>query len=202
MIGVVNYGLGNIMSIMNMLRRIGVEAAVCDDPGAIERADRLILPGVGAFDAGMKMLNGSGMRPSLEAQVAAGTPVLGICLGMQFLGRKSEEGTEPGLGWVAADTVRLRAADDLPLPHMGWNWIEPKGPSALFDPDDAPLRFYFLHSFVVACDDESTALATFDYGGEFVGALADGNIFGVQFHPEKSHRFGMKVLERFTRADL
>jgi imidazole glycerol-phosphate synthase subunit HisH len=199
-IAVIDYGVGNVKSILNMLRRIGVDARPVSDSQSIRAADHLILPGVGAFDAAMTLLNESGLRPALEDSFSSGKPILGICLGMQLLGRGSEEGVKPGLGWIAASTERLLLAVDAPLPHMGWSFVDPKADSVLFAGEDSP-RYYFLHSFAVRCDDRSDAAATAEYGGvEFTCSVQRDHVFGVQFHPEKSHRYGMRLLQRFARS--
>jgi glutamine amidotransferase len=196
---IVDYGLGNVRSIQNMLRRIEVPATISRDPSQILAAGRLILPGVGAFDTAMRLLDESGARPALEEAVRSNkTAVLGICLGMQLLGRTSEEGDRPGLGWIGADTRRLPASREVRVPHMGWDWVEPTRPSRLFASPEADLRFYFVHSFAVVCDDPSHVIATTRHGEEFTSAVAQENVFGVQFHPEKSHRFGMELLRNFV----
>ncbi len=196
---IVDYGLGNVRSIQNMLRRIDVPSSISRDPSQILTADRLILPGVGAFDTAMELLNASGARPALEEAVREEkTDVLGICLGMQLLGRSSEEGVLPGLGWIDADTRRLPSGEGLVVPHMGWDWVEPAHKSRLFEGESADLRFYFVHSFAVVCDRDSDVLARCWHGYDFACAVASENVFGVQFHPEKSHRFGMDLLRRFV----
>jgi len=201
---VVNYGIGNLGSIANMLRRIGVEVAVSSEADVIAGADRLILPGVGAFDAAMERLLASGLVEPLQRQVVEDrVPLLGICLGMQLLTERSEEGRLPGLGWISADTVRFRFAEDdrnLRVPHMGWNTLSVRHDDSLFRHTSAEARFYFVHSYHVRCRDESDILATTHYGQEFVAAFGHGNIFGTQFHPEKSHTFGMEVLRAFCEA--
>jgi glutamine amidotransferase len=198
---IVDYGLGNVRSIQNMLRRLEVPTSISRDPAVILEADRLILPGVGAFDTAMTLLDASGARPALEEAVRdRGTLVLGICLGMQLLCRSSEEGGMKGLGWIAADTKRLPKAPGLRIPHMGWDWVEPTRRSRLFVEPDADLRFYFVHSFAVVCDDESDVLATTQHGQPFTSAIEHENVLGVQFHPEKSHRFGMSLLRNFVSA--
>lgn len=204
MIAVIDYGMGNLGSIVNMLKKIGAEAIITSDAETIGRADKLILPGVGAFDHGMQSLHERGLVPLLEARVLEQrTPLLGICLGMQLLSRRSEEGSLPGLGWVEAETVRFQLNGHEPalkVPHMGWNFVQVRQPHATFEalPDDP--RFYFVHSYHVVCADERTVLATTDYGHEFTSALIHDNIVGVQFHPEKSHKFGMKLLKNFVES--
>lgn len=201
MIVIVDYGMGNLGSILNMLKKAGAEAVIGATPDSIAAADKLILPGVGAFDAGMRNLQERGLREVLEQKVVQErTPLLGICLGMQLLSRRSEEGNLPGLGWLAADTVRFRFAEDSPLkiPHMGWNEPRPRGAATLFAPLAQDARFYFVHSYHVVCDDPGDVAAVADYGGEVVAAVESGNIFGVQFHPEKSHRFGLQLLQTFA----
>jgi glutamine amidotransferase len=147
----------------------------------------------------MTLIDASGARPALEeAVIERQTDVLGICLGMQLLGRSSDEGELPGLGWIAADTKRLTSGESLRIPHMGWDWVTPTTESRLFGDASDDLRFYFVHSYAVVCDDEADVLATTRHGDNFTCAVAHGNVYGVQFHPEKSHRFGMDLLRRFV----
>lgn len=202
MIGVLDYGIGNIGSILNMLKKIGAEACAVTDAQAAARCGKLILPGVGAFDQGMALLNQSGMREALDEAVKAARPVLGICLGMQMLGRRSEEGSSEGLGYIPFDLRRFRLENqpELKIPHMGWDFVE------LSQPDDKlvqgleqPPRFYFVHSYHAVCDDPADALMTCDYGYSFAAAVHRGSVWGTQFHPEKSHRFGMRLLSNFAR---
>jgi glutamine amidotransferase len=202
---VVDYGMGNVGSIANMLRKVGADAQVSSQARAIETADKLILPGVGAFDAAMQRINDAdGLRASLDRRVVADrVPVLGICLGMQLLTTRSEEGELPGLGWIAARTVSFRGRIDplLKCPHMGWNVVTPHTPSGLtagFDTLSEP-RFYFVHSYYIECEDRDAAILRTSYGVSYDSAIQCNNIYGVQFHPEKSHRFGMKLLENFAR---
>ena len=202
MITVVDYGMANLGSILNMLRKIGVEPAVASTPQAVRGADRLILPGVGAFDHGMKALHERGLvEPLREAVLARRAPMLGICLGMQLLARSSEEGGLAGLDLIPARCLRLRFGPEvraLKVPQMGWNEIRARRPSALLEGLGAGSRFYFVHAYHVACDEDDDVLATTWYGQDFTSIVARGNLFGVQFHPEKSHRFGLMLLKNFV----
>ncbi len=202
MIAIIDYGMGNLGSIANMLKKIGAEAVVTSDIGAIKRADRLILPGVGAFDAGVRNLSDRGLSGVLTEKVIAGqAPILGICLGMQLMTKNSEEGVSSGLCWIDAETVRFRFDGEgkgLKVPHMGWNQVRPVRESPLFENTVDQQRFYFVHSYHVVCSDENDVVAKTHHGYDFASAMQKGNIMGVQFHPEKSHRFGMKLLRRFA----
>ncbi len=202
MIVVVDYGMGNLGSILNMLKKIRTEAVVSSSIRVIERADKLILPGVGAFDNGMANLKERHLIPVLNRKVLEeGTPILGLCLGMQLFTRRSEEGQLPGLGWIAADTVRFRidpSQSPLKVPHMGWNEVRIRQDHPIWrELSGEPPSFYFVHSYHVSCDRESTVLATTQYGYEFASAVVKDSIVGTQFHPEKSHSFGMKLLRGF-----
>lgn len=204
MITIVDYGMGNVGSILNMLRHLGHAARISSDSGDILSASKLILPGVGAFDAGMTNLAKRGLRPALDqAALEKKIPVLGICLGMQLLSHSSEEGVERGLGWIDAHTVRFRF-NDLPappkIPHMGWNLVHPSRPDPLFAGLEREARFYFVHSFHLVCRSSESELARTTHGYEFASIVRHGNIHGTQFHPEKSHRFGMKLLGNFARS--
>jgi glutamine amidotransferase len=198
MVVVIDYGVGNPGSILNMLKKLGADAKLSCDRDDIQRADRLILPGVGSFDRGLAELRSRGLEELLTEEVTVRRrPILGICLGMQMFARSSEEGQAPGLGWLDAVTQRLHPQPNLRLPHMGWNWIRPiGGEHSLFRGLNQP-RFYFVHSYHVVCRDADDVLATCRYGDEFVCAVRRGNIFGTQFHPEKSHRLGLQVLKNF-----
>lgn len=202
MIVIVNYGIGNLGSVLNMLKRVGADAVISSDPVEIEKADKLILPGVGAFDAGMKHLQESNLIGKLsEKALARRTPTLGICLGMQLLMQKSEEGDLPGLGWIEGANVKFRFDESnghLKVPHMGWNTVTVKRHDPLFKDLGPEARFYFVHSYKVVCQRQSDVLATTHHGDDFVSALQSGNIMGTQFHPEKSHKFGMKLLSNFA----
>ncbi len=202
MITIVNYGMGNLGSLVNMLKRIGVRTTVASDPGGVTRAERLLLPGVGAFDAAMTRINGvPGLRQALDRKaLEERVPVLGVCLGMQLLTRESEEGDAPGLGWIGGAAIRFPRLDGLKVPHMGWNTAVPTKPSPLTrDVGDAP-RYYFVHSYCVQVEDRAHALMRTTHGIPFDAAIGRGNIFGVQFHPEKSHRYGMTILRNFAEA--
>ncbi|GAB5521893.1 MAG: imidazole glycerol phosphate synthase subunit HisH [Rhodothermales bacterium] len=200
MIAIVAYGMGNTASIRNMLRRIGEESVITSDPNVIQAADALILPGVGAFDHGMQSIHAMGLANVLhDAARHQHKPILGICLGMQLMTRGSEEGSCPGLGWIDADTIRFRLSHrpELKVPHMGWNTTTVHRPGALFPNLDAA-RFYFVHSYHVVCDQDSDVLATAHHGLDVTAAFQHGAIMGTQFHPEKSHRFGMQLLQNFA----
>jgi glutamine amidotransferase len=200
MIHIVDYGLGNLGSIVNMCKRLGIAATISSECADVERAERLILPGVGHFDQGMTKLRALDLiGPLGERVLSGGAPILGICLGAQLMTRGSHEGSEPGLGWVAAETVRFDTArfeTPVKVPHMGWTDVTVEQENPLIE---AGARFYFVHSFHFACDAREDVVATAVHGYRFVAAFARKNLFGVQFHPEKSHRFGMSLLERFAR---
>lgn len=201
MIAIVDYGMGNLGSIRNMLRRIGHESVVTSDHREIERAGKLILPGVGAFDAAVSRLRERELDQVLEHRaLRAGVPLLGICLGMQLLTEGSEEGKLPGLSWIPGRTFRFRPGpgDPLRVPHMGWNVVRTQGPSSLTESFGTEMRFYFVHSYFVRVTHPQHSILKTRYGVEFDSGIQRGNLFGVQFHPEKSHRFGMQVLSNFA----
>jgi imidazole glycerol-phosphate synthase subunit HisH len=200
-IAIVDYGMGNLGSISNMLKRIGISSRIASNPSELEAAQKIILPGVGHFDAAMVKLDASGLREALDRKaLVERVPVLGICLGMQMLTRSSEEGCRPGLGWLPAKTVRFNLGQnsELKIPHMGWNTVTASGASPLVQNLDKDCRFYFVHSFHVVVDDEENSLLKTEYGYSFDSAIHSGNIYGAQFHPEKSHRYGMKLLSNFA----
>ena len=203
MITIVDYGLGNLGSIHNMFRRIGADCVVTADGDAIRQATKLVLPGVGAFDNGMNNLSRRGLVGLLSQKVLIeGCPIMGICLGAQLMTRSSEEGAIPGLGWVPISTVRFpsRIGDrSLKIPHMGWNEALPVKTDVLFEGFVTTPRFYFVHGYHFVCEAPEAALTVTEYGMRFVSAFSCGNIYGVQFHPEKSHKFGMKLFENFAR---
>jgi glutamine amidotransferase len=200
MIVIIDYGVGNVGSVLNMLRKVGARARISADKADIEAADKLILPGVGHFGRGMSKLNETGLVPTITDQVMKhGKPVLGICLGMQMMTRGSEESDAPGLGWVDAYTHRFPDKPGLRVPHMGWNVVRPHGSAKLFAAlgQEEPERFYFVHSYFVRPADPAHVAASCDYGVDFAAAFEVNNIFGVQFHPEKSHLFGLEMFRRF-----
>lgn len=199
MITIVDYGMGNLGSIRNMFRRIGVQAEVVGDAAVLERASKILLPGVGAFDSAMQRINDRGLRPVLDHKaLEERVPVMGICLGMQLLTRGSEEGRLPGLGWLAAETCRFPDNPGLKVPHMGWNEVRVANANPLVNGLDADSRYYFVHSYYVRVDDARDAVLTAHYGITFDAAIAHGNLFGAQFHPEKSHKYGMAFLGNFA----
>lgn len=199
MITIIDYGMGNLGSVVNMLRRVEVECEVTGDPTRIASASRILLPGVGAFDAAMERINSAGIRTVLEDKaLRQRVPVLGICLGMQLLTRGSEEGTRPGLGWIPAETRRLPGDLGIKIPHMGWNVAERTRPCPLTEGLDGEIRFYFVHSYCVQTDEPHDTVLRTSYGVDFASAVQRDNIMGAQFHPEKSHRFGMQLLRNFA----
>lgn len=203
MIVIVDYGVGNLASIRNMFKKIGAVAEISSDPGVIRAATRLILPGVGAFDTCAQKLADSGLLPVLNDQVLTQKkPVLGVCVGMQLLFEGSEEGVLPGLSWVSGRVVKFQP-EQLPagfkIPHMGWTDVQLKKPSRLFEPMHEEPRFYFVHSYYAAVTRPEDILVEADYGIRFTAAVEQENIMGVQFHPEKSHKFGMQLLANFAK---
>jgi glutamine amidotransferase len=201
MIVIVDYGVGNLASIRNMLKKVGLEAIVSSDSATVASATKLILPGVGAFDTCAGKLSSSGLQKILDNKVLfEKTPVLGVCVGMQLMTEGSEEGVLPGLGWVKGRMIKFKPERlaGLKVPHMGWTETTLRKPSRLFsEMSDLP-RFYFVHSYHADIGDNADVLVTAEYGYEFVAGLEKENIVGVQFHPEKSHKYGMKVLRNFA----
>ena len=202
MIKIIDYGLGNLSAFLNVYKRLNKPAELAGTPDQLKGATKLVLPGVGAFDQAMNLLNASGMRETLDRLVIEDRmPVIGICVGMQILARGSDEGVLEGLGWIDGRVRSFRSLgkNDLQLPHMGWNDVRSVSPSSLFDNlNDA--RFYFLHSYFFDCDRSEDTIAVSNYGAEFSCAVRKDNIFGVQFHPEKSHRYGTQLLKNFSEA--
>lgn len=203
MIGIVDYGSGNIQAIANIYNRLNIPFQIIKDPDKLKIADHLILPGVGAFDATMKELNDSGMRDSLDEEVLIKQkPVLGVCVGMQILAESSEEGSLPGLGWIKGKVKKFdvsKLKEKPYLPHMGWNTVEPKVNHLLFQDIDHELGFYFVHSYYFDPSQITDILGTSFYGETFASAVYHGHIFGMQFHPEKSHSNGVQLLSNFAK---
>lgn len=205
MIVIVDYGLGNLRSIHNMLYRVGIEVVVSREPNVLGAASKLILPGVGHFRFGMESLQNLGLVDVLNERVLnARVPILGICLGAQLLGRGSEEGDSSGLNWMPMDTVRFdssRMRHSERVPHMGWAATSHTG-SALFSGMDEAPRFYYVHSFHFVCDDPDIVTCTAEHGYRFVSGVAYRNVVGVQFHPEKSHVYGQQLLKNFAAMEF
>jgi glutamine amidotransferase len=199
---VVDYKMGNIGSVLNMLKKIGAEAISSSRKSDIDRADKLVLPGIGSFDAGMKRLSQMNLVDVLNRKVQRDeVPILGICLGMQLMTERSEEGTVPGLCWIEAETVQFKFTESqigLKIPHMGWNLVKMLKQDSLYKGFHEEPRFYFAHSYHVVCSESEEVLSRTTYGKEFVSSFRKSNIFGVQFHPEKSHKFGMTLLRNFV----
>jgi glutamine amidotransferase len=194
---VINYGVGNIASVLNMVAKVGDKAVVSSNPRDLQHATRLIIPGVGSFDHGINQLKVMGLFSAIQEAALNGTPILGVCLGMQLLCSRSEEGFEAGLGIVDAECKKLIPEQGLPVPHVGWNTLNVEKENPLISFSERDLRYYFTHSFHVVCTNANDVIATFNYGSRYVAAYGRGNIFGVQFHPEKSHKFGMKLIKNF-----
>jgi glutamine amidotransferase len=202
MITIIDYGLGNVLAFANVYKRLSIAVGVAKSASDLRGVTKLILPGVGAFDHAMELLQRSGMRETLDELVLArAVPVLGVCVGMQILGASSEEGRLPGLGWIDGDVRKFDVASfrqRTRLPHMGWNDVRPVGSSALFAELENDARFYFLHSYYFHCARRENVLAQAEYGTSFSCAVRANQIFGVQFHPEKSHHFGTRLLKNFA----
>lgn len=202
MITIVDYGLGNIKAFLNAFKHLNIEARTAQTAAELKDATKVILPGVGAFDHAMERLDHSGMRETLDdLALRQQVPVLGVCVGMQILVKSSEEGERPGLGWIDGRVRGLSSLDadgNLCLPHMGWNDVRPMPGVKLFEGLENDARFYFLHSFFVQCVSQLNVAASANYGAEFSCAVQSSNIFGVQFHPEKSHHFGTRLLKNFA----
>jgi glutamine amidotransferase len=201
MITILDYGLGNVRAFCNVYKRLNIEVKVAQTAQELRTATKILLPGVGAFDHALERLEQSGMRQELEDRVrGAGALVLGVCVGMQILANSSEEGRRAGFGWIPGQVKRfeLRDASRYPLPHMGWNDVRAARRHGLFEQMESDARFYFLHSYYFNCDDPNDVLATAEYGEDFACAVARANVYGVQFHPEKSHHFGAQLLKNFA----
>ena len=203
MISIVDYGLGNILAFTNIYKRLNIPVRVVSSSAELETAERIILPGVGSFDSGIKKLNESGLKEAiLRHAVQDKKPLLGICLGMQMLGRSSDEGKEIGLSLIPFDNRKFRFSKNInkKIPHMGWNYVTRKlNDDPLVMRLEGEQRFYFVHSYHAVCDNEENILLMSEYGYPFVAGVKYKNIYGLQFHPEKSHKFGMAILSNFVR---
>lgn len=203
MISIVDYGLGNVLAFVNVYKRLNIDVKVASTVDDLMHSSKLILPGVGDFDHAMNLLNQSGLRETLDDLVLnKKVPVIGVCVGMQILANSSDEGTLPGLGWISGQVRSFKIMQEnsqkLPLPHMGWNDVKPITSNGLFKTLENDAIFYFLHSYYFVCNDQRNHIAISNYGFEFCCAVNAGNIFGVQFHPEKSHHFGAQLLKNFS----
>jgi len=201
MITIVDYGMGNLGSILNMCKRIGAKAQITADLETIRQADKILLPGVGAFDAAISRIDQLGLRETLVSKAnTEKIPFLGICLGMQLLTNSSEEGKLSGLGLIDAETIKLKFEIlNMKVPHMGWNFVHPVNASVLITGFTDEFRFYFVHSYYVKCNHQINVVMQTEYGHRFDSIIQRDNIFGAQFHPEKSHKYGMKLLENFSK---
>ena len=203
MIGVVDYGMGNLRSVMNAFAEIGAPAELITDPAALDRAERAVLPGVGAFAQAIAMLRKNGMADALERFRSSGRPILGVCLGMQLMCSVSEEdGIHNGLNWIPARVVPFSRSHGAKIPHMGWNSLHLAGDEALFDGVEDSSDVYFVHSYYVTCEQADDVLASTEYGVTFASILGRGNLFGMQFHPEKSQSIGLRLLSNFVRVPV
>jgi imidazole glycerol-phosphate synthase subunit HisH len=206
MIVILDYGLGNVQAIANIYARLNIEARIASAPDELRGASHLILPGVGSFDWAMTCLERSKLRDPLDEMVLEKRcPVLGICVGMQMMAHRSHEGELAGLGWINAEVKRFSngsSGRQVQLPHMGWNDVELTTKSNLFRGLETDARFYFLHSYYFSPARENDTLSVTDYHGQFTSSVCTANIFGVQFHPEKSHSWGIRLLKNFAENDL
>lgn len=200
-IAIVDYGMGNIRSVINALREVGADGELIRDAGAVARQRKLIIPGVGAFGEAMENLRRFGLDQALEEARKAGATILGICLGMQLMFTESDEGgQQTGLGWVKGPVARFPKQPGLRVPHMGWNDLAFTREHALRAGVENGSDVYFLHSHYCSCDDPSDVLATAEYGVRFTAMIARENLFGIQFHPEKSQQAGLRMLRNFAQA--
>jgi glutamine amidotransferase len=198
--------MGNFAAIKNMLRKLGFDAVVTSDPKILSKANKIILPGVGSFDYGIENLTKLGLIDVLKKKVLIdNTPILGVCLGMQLLTKSSEEGVTKGLGFIDAATIKFKFNNEneiIKVPNMGWNYINLNYSNSILESKYEKQRFYFVHSYHVVCFNESDILATSKYGLDFVSAFKNKNIYGFQFHPEKSHKYGLEILKNFAELEV
>lgn len=202
MITLLNYGCGNVGSILNMIRHVGGQAEVTGDPVAVLSAKKILLPGVGSFDNAMRRLAETGLIEPLKMRAQEGIPILGICLGMQLLANDSEEGCMAGLGLIQGRVRRFYFDGEsakLKIPHMGWNYVTPIQTHPLAEGIEGGARFYFVHSYYFDCENDEDVLLKSNYGHEFTSGVRHGNVMGIQFHPEKSHRHGMQLMQNFVK---
>lgn len=204
MIAIIDYGVGNINAFVNIYKKLGVDIKIAQKAEDLMDAAKLILPGVGHFDYAMERFSESGMMQTAnELVLQKQVPVIGICVGMQMLAKSSDEGNLPGLGWIDATVKKIDTATlkhTTRLPHMGWNDIRPENANPLFQNLETGARFYFLHSYYFDCINKENSIASAEYGSSFSCAVNHKNIYGVQFHPEKSHRFGIQLLKNFSKV--
>jgi len=205
-ITIIDYKMGNFAAIKNMLKKLGYDSIVTSDPNVVSQAQKIILPGVGSFDYGMENLKKLGLVEVLDQKVLYDkTPILGVCLGMQLLTKSSEEGKCNGLGYLDAKTIKFKFDVNnynLKIPNMGWNTIKKLRKKSILDSDSNEQRFYFVHSYHVVCENHDDVLSITHYGIDFVSAFQNENIIGCQFHPEKSHKFGLEVLKNFAELEV
>lgn len=202
MIAIIDYGMGNLGSILNMFKKIGANAIITSDPDKIYKADKILLPGVGAFDTAMNKINNSDILPILnEKALVTKIPILGICLGMQLLTNSSEEGVLSGLGWINGQTLSFKGKleNNFKIPHMGWNMVNFQKKHKILEGYEGDVRFYFVHSYYVEVHHNENSLMKTQYGINFDSAIVKDNIFGAQFHPEKSHKFGFQLFKNFVK---
>jgi glutamine amidotransferase len=197
MIKVIDYGLGNVSAILNVYKRLNIQASVATNAQDLQSAEKIILPGVGAFDSAMSRFNHSGMREVAQVLVIEKKiPILGICVGMQILADSSQEGDLEGLGWIPGEVIKF--SSQVRCPHMGWNNIKPRSANPILKDLDEEASFYFLHSYYFKTLNESDIISTSNYNGEFASMIHSKNIYGAQFHPEKSHKYGSLLLKNFA----